>query len=187
MFRGSPSYSPPRRRARSPSYSPPRARRFSPVRRRERSRSCNRDGVSPPRGRPLPSWNRSSRSRSPSYSSRNRTRSKSRSRSRSPLSKPGCSTYPWQDEETLRTLHCKDCDVYLHDRWEVCNEVIAATLFGVSHIYHLIWFHAASGSQQKSFGVLTRSVFFKRKYCFLIFKELLPRDTIFEHSVKQTF
>jgi len=24
--------------------------------------------------------------------------------------------YPWQDEETLRTLHCEDCAVYLHDR-----------------------------------------------------------------------
>ena len=40
-----------------------------------------------------------------------------RSRLRSPMSKPIPSNqYPWQDEETLRTLQCKACDVYLHDR-----------------------------------------------------------------------
>eukprot|EP00092_Neocalanus_flemingeri_P008772 GFUD01009445.1.p1 GENE.GFUD01009445.1~~GFUD01009445.1.p1 ORF type:complete len:463 (+),score=149.43 GFUD01009445.1:53-1390(+) len=135
MFRTSPSYSPPGGRGRSPSYSPPRARRFSPVR-----GGSTRAGVSPPRGRPVlpyrsPSGrNGRSRSRSPrrsrsasrrsgSRSKRSRSRSRGnmyrdrKSRSRSPMSKPGPSSYyPWQDEETLRTLNCKDCDVYLHDR-----------------------------------------------------------------------
>merc|ERR1719452_22386 len=83
---------------------------------------------SPNRGDVRSSRSRSPRRRSQSGSRRSRSRSylrrsssrdrRTRSRSRSPtLSKPGPSIqYPWQDEETLRTLHCKDCNVYLHDR-----------------------------------------------------------------------
>ena len=121
MFRSSPSYSPPGR-GRSPSYSPPRARRFSPVR-----GSSSKGGVSPPRGNPLPVYRSPgrSRSRSPRRSRSRRSRSRSRrnrsmerrSRSRSPMSKTIPSNqYPWQDEETLTTLYCKACNVYLHDR-----------------------------------------------------------------------
>jgi len=43
------------------------------------------------------------------------SRSRSRSRSRSTKIYPTAS-YPWEDRESLRTLHCKDCNVYLHDR-----------------------------------------------------------------------
>jgi len=133
----SPSYSPPRQRhfspvrnshyntadqSRSPSYSPPRQRTF-PI-------ASNDGGVSPPRVGPVYSNGRSrSRSgdqkyprgiktrRSRSRSMDRKVRKRSRSRSMSPKFKPGVgSSYPWQDQETLRTLECKDCDVRLHDR-----------------------------------------------------------------------
>jgi len=62
------------------------------------------------------------RGRSPSYSPSSRrrggARSSSRSRSRTPQKKPLVrNEYSRKEyDETLRTLHCKDCNVYLHDR-----------------------------------------------------------------------
>ena len=70
----------------------------------------------------------------PKYSSRGR-RSPSRSRSRSPRgdSKPsGQQRYPWQDEETLRSLHCKDCNVTLNDR-----DSMMGHLRGTQHLMQL--------------------------------------------------
>ena len=110
--RSSPSYSPPRR-TRSPSYSPPRSRRFSPV----------AGGVSPPRGGPAPL-----------IESQHFKRNRSRSRSRSPLiksesSQSAGSYQSWYEEETLRTLHCRDCDVVLYDR-----ESMRGHLKGYQHL-----------------------------------------------------
>ena len=133
MFRGSPSYSPPGGKRRSPSYSPPRQRNFQPTSSRRTASRDSCDGVSPPRGDPIQSYRsphlsrERSRSRSsvrPSYSRRrrsrslrsrsgeNRSRSRSKSTSRSTKINPTAS-YPWEDRESLRTLHCKDCNVYL--------------------------------------------------------------------------
>jgi len=79
----------------SPSYSPPR------------DRSRTRRGVSPPRR----------------YRSRSRSNGRAgsrfrRSKSPSPLStKPATGPrFPWEDRETLSSLHCQDCNVGLHDK-----------------------------------------------------------------------
>ena len=122
----SPSYSPPR--GRSPSYAPPRARSssYSPPRAREfhqaayesrtglrRSRSRSKTSYAMKRGRSPPYSPPSSRRRGGARSS-----SRSRSRSRTPQKKPlARNDYSRKEyDETLRTLHCKDCNVYLHDR-----------------------------------------------------------------------
>ena len=150
----SPSYEAPRGR-RSPSYeaprhnqspersrrSPPRSRRSpehtAPRSRRTRSPSPSAGdeqeqdpGVSPPRGAPVATLNRSCTlsSSSPCYDwscshylcnvnpapTPPPPRAMKRSRSRSPR---GGLDYPWEDQETLRTLNCQHCNVFLHDRW----------------------------------------------------------------------
>jgi len=143
--RRSPSYGPPRR-TRSPSYEPPRSRhspsyeaprRESPpyeAPRRGRSPSCEAPrrertpsleerkggwrggeaqeaGVSPPRGAPVATY------------------SAGRSSSRSPQARAGGLDYPWEDQQTLRTLNCKACNVFLHDR-----DSMVAHLKGAPHL-----------------------------------------------------
>lgn len=108
--RRSPSYEAPSRgrrspRGRSPSYEAPRGRSSSGGASKARGVSLELDhGVSPPRGAPVPTLAR--------------FEGLKRSRSRSPLSgRPSKALdYPWEDEEILRTLNCKACNVYLHDR-----------------------------------------------------------------------
>merc|ERR1712013_254611 len=70
-------------------------------------------GVSPPRGAPVPTFN----------SSLPRMR---RSRSRSPSRR---TQIPWEDQETLRSLNCKACNVFLHDR-----DSMLAHLKGAPHL-----------------------------------------------------
>jgi len=50
-------------------------------------------------------------------------------RSRSPQPKTINMKYPWQDEEVLRTLHCRDCDVLMYDR-----DSMASHLRGRKHL-----------------------------------------------------
>lgn len=65
----------------------------SPV--RGRRHSPEEVGVSPPRGQP---------------------QTQHLYRDRSPVDDKSSVTYPWDDEETLRSLFCRACDVTLHDR-----------------------------------------------------------------------
>ena len=44
----------------------------------------------------------------------------------------GQQRYPWQDEETLRSLHCKDCNVTLNDR-----DSMMGHLRGTQHLMQL--------------------------------------------------
>ena len=123
-----------RSESRSPSieYAPPTSRRFdyveSSTRRSKRSRTRSR-----------------SRSRSRSYNPRQYRRSRSpqdRRYKRSPPSdyendyeekpKPSVQIYPWEDEETLRSLHCKACNVTLNDR-----DSMFGHLKGTTHLMQL--------------------------------------------------
>lgn len=131
--RRSPSYEAPRRARRSPSYEPPRdsgspgrarghrspsyeAPRRSPSLEAEKDGEWEEEerGVSPPRGAPVPT-----------YSGRP---SLARSRSRSPLAARPMD-YPWDDTETLLSLNCKACSVFLHDR-----DSMMAHLKGAPHL-----------------------------------------------------
>ena len=62
------------------------------------------------------------------------SRGQSGSRSRSPVDeyKPRVGLRPWQDEYTLRSLHCQKCDVKLHDR-----DSMKAHLNGRQHLMQL--------------------------------------------------
>ena len=155
MYGGdSPDYSAPgsRRRperTRSPqSYSPPRRDRSqfekrSPSDRHHRHDDFNYRGKSRSHYSDRGSMKRSRSRTPPRYSSR---RSCSRSRSKSPSSSRDIyqrdskerkydvrgQRYPWEDEETLRSLHCKDCNVTLNDR-----DSMMSHLKGTQHLMQL--------------------------------------------------
>jgi len=116
--------------SRSPSieYAAPTSRRFD-YRESESRFEYRRDSKSSRSYKRSRTRSRSrSRSKSRSYNPRDRhdRRSPSQSpsdkryrRSHSPNEekpKPRVQFYPWEDEETLRSLHCKACDVTLNDR-----------------------------------------------------------------------
>lgn len=123
--RRSPSYEPPRgaprresppyeapTRGRSPSYEPPGRKRTPSLEGRKgvwRGGEEEEGGVSPPRGAPVATY--------------------SRGRSRSPRPRDRAIDYPWEDQHTLRTLNCKACNVFLHDR-----DSMVAHLKGAPHL-----------------------------------------------------